>query len=96
MNVRIQFEFPEDKLEELEQLMLETDLRTRKDLFNNALTLFQWAVEERRRGRIIASIDEDDLRYKELVLPALSAVRQTPKNARKQKKELALAENGLT
>ena len=37
--VRIQFELPEEKMQVLEALMKEANISTRKELFNNALTL---------------------------------------------------------
>ena len=55
--------------------MKETNIVTRKDLFNNALTLFQWAVKAKRAGRIVASLDEGTGNAKELVMPALESVR---------------------
>ena len=72
--VRIQIELPEEKVKELDNLMRVAQISTRKDLFNNALTLFEWAIEERKSGRSIASVDENNKRYKELVMPTLSAV----------------------
>jgi len=48
---------------------------TRKDLFNNALTLFQWAVKAKRAGRIVASLDEETGAAKEILMPALENVR---------------------
>jgi len=69
--VRIQFELPEDRIEELNKLMSETAITTRTDLLNDALTLFQWAVRERQAGRMIASVDEGNQRYKELAMPSL-------------------------
>jgi hypothetical protein len=50
--------FPRFELAELDRLTEETRLSTRKDLFDNALTLFMWAVKAKRAGRIIASVDE--------------------------------------
>jgi hypothetical protein len=72
--VRIQFELPSEKVKELEALMRETRITTRKDLFNNALTLLEWAIQEKRGGKKIASVDENNKRYKELVMPILEAV----------------------
>lgn len=57
----------------MEQLQIET----KKDLLNNALALFEWAAQESMRGQIIASLDESTGKYKEVVLPALQAVRST-------------------
>lgn len=70
---RIQFELSEEKVHELESLMEEVGIRTKKDLFNNALTFLEWAIAEKKAGRIIASVDEKEKKYKEIVMPALSA-----------------------
>jgi hypothetical protein len=72
--VRVQLDLPEDVVKGLDELMLETNTSTRKDLFNNALTLFQWAVKAKRAGRIIAAIDEESGSAKEIVMPALESV----------------------
>jgi metal-responsive CopG/Arc/MetJ family transcriptional regulator len=74
--VRIQLDLPEEQVKELDELMRETKIVTRKDLFNNALTLFQWAVKAKRAGRTIASIDDENGTSKELVMPALENVPQ--------------------
>jgi len=68
---------PKSKSSELDELMKETNIVTRKDLFNNALTLFQWAVKSKRAGRIVASLDEETGTAKEIVMPALESVRST-------------------
>jgi metal-responsive CopG/Arc/MetJ family transcriptional regulator len=72
--VRVQLDLHEDQVKELDELMRETKLSTRKDLFNNALTLFEWAVKAKRAGRVIASLDEENKSAKELVMPALENV----------------------
>jgi hypothetical protein len=54
--------------------MKETKIATRKDLFNNALTLFQWAIKAKRAGRMVASVDEQSGTAKELVMPSLEHV----------------------
>ena len=71
---RIQLDLPDEQVKELDELMRETKMTTRKELFNNALTLFQWAVKAKRAGRMIASIDEQDKSAKELLMPALESV----------------------
>lgn len=69
--VRIQLDLPDDRVKELDTLMENTGLSTRKELFNNALTLFEWAVREKRLGHMIASVDDDAKKMKELVMPSL-------------------------
>lgn len=41
------------------------------DLFNNALTLFEWSSKEVHSGRIIASLDESNMEYEQLSVPFL-------------------------
>jgi hypothetical protein len=74
--IRIQFEMPEEKVKEIEDMMAEAGVKTRRDFFNNALSLLAWAIRERQTGRTIASMDESEQRYKELYMPILeNAVR---------------------
>jgi len=63
----------EDQVKRLEVLMKATHLSTKKDLFNYALTLFEWAVDERRCGKLIAALDPKENRYKEILMPPLEA-----------------------
>lgn len=85
--MRIQLELAEEDVKELKELMKEARISTYKDLFSNALTLLYWAAHEVNSGRIIASMDEKDGKYKELAMPlllTLAAARE-----REEKKELA-------
>jgi hypothetical protein len=68
---RLQIELSTDKLRQLEDLMENTGLATKKDRVNNALTLLTWAVRETKIGRKIVSLDEQSKQYKEILLPAL-------------------------
>jgi metal-responsive CopG/Arc/MetJ family transcriptional regulator len=74
--VRIQLDMPDERVKELDALMETTGASTRKELFNNALTLFEWAVKEKKHGRMIASVDEQANHMKELLMPALESVRK--------------------
>ena len=56
--------------------MAASGIKTKKEFFNNALTFLEWAIKEKKAGRTIASIDETAHSYKEIVMPALSAVAQ--------------------
>ena len=77
MSKRFQFELPDEKASELEALMQETGIATTKELMNNAITLLFWSVKERKTGRVIASLDESDGRYKEVLIPALEHVARS-------------------
>jgi hypothetical protein len=89
--VRIQIELPEDKVRALEALMAEVGVSTKKELFNNALTVLEWMVNETTEGRVIASINEQTMSYKQLAMPILSAVSDKVKRARQAEKVPAVA-----
>jgi len=80
--VRVQLDLPENRIKELELIRAKTGMTTRKDLFENALTLFEWVVAQTEKGRIIASIDESEDGYRELVMPALASIKNEAKNSR--------------
>ena len=69
--MRIQFDLDAEGLQLLEDLKAVTGLKTYKDLFNNAITLLDWAINQRRAGRTIASMDKGNENYKELQMPAI-------------------------
>ena len=83
--MRIQLELPEENVKELKALMADAHVETYKELFSNALTLLHWAVKEVRNGRIIASVDEPAMKYKELVMPILQVVAKAAAAATKAK-----------
>jgi hypothetical protein len=70
-----------ERVIELDQLMAECGIHTRVELINTALNVLEWAIEERKNGRIIASVDEANMRFKELMIPAFSAVRAAQRRA---------------
>jgi hypothetical protein len=47
MPARLQLDLTKEHLQELEALMKELGISTKKDLFNQAITLLEWAVAER-------------------------------------------------
>ncbi len=79
---RVQLDFSPNAIERINKAMALCELQTRKELFNNALSLFDWAIEELTKGRIIASLDEDGKHYTKLVMPAFQTASQ---NAKRQK-----------
>ena len=76
-SVRIQIEIDEDRMQELESLMQECDMRTKKELFNNAIALFKWAVNKRKSGSEIVAVNPEAGEYVKLDTPTLSAVRKS-------------------
>jgi len=75
---RLQFELSEKRVEELDTLVEQTGSKTRVQLINAAITLFEWAVREREAGRIIASIDEKLGRYKEIEMAEFPRPDENP------------------
>lgn len=72
--VRLQFEVNEDRLEQIDHLMRKLDHKRRAELFNHGLSLLNWVIKEREKGRIIASMDEENGTYKELEIPIWNLV----------------------
>jgi hypothetical protein len=69
--MRIQLEISETKQQQLKVLMEKADLKTYSDLFNNAVTLLQWAVRQIEAGRTILSVDQESGKERELLMPFL-------------------------
>lgn len=92
--VRIQLDLPEEKVEELNEVMAKADIGTRKDLFNNALSLLAWAIKEREAGNIIAAMNESAGTYKELVMPSLDAAAKKKQYADRERAPDAAAMRG--
>lgn len=68
---RLQIEVSPPQLAHIQALMSVCDFRTQKELINNALTLFEWAVEEVQRGNDVAAFNRDNNSYEVLRMPAL-------------------------
>ena len=71
MTARFQLDISREHLKELESLMKELGITTKKDLFNQTITLLEWAAAEPKSGRGIASIDEAKDVYKRALLPVV-------------------------
>jgi hypothetical protein len=67
---RIQIDLAPTELERMNTVMRMTELKTRKDLFNNALSLFEWAAVMAADGREIGSVDSE-AKIHTIVMPAL-------------------------
>ena len=83
--MRLNFEFTEEQVKDLKALQEKTGTDTMKDLFNEALIMLEWAVDETANGNDIAAINEENDRYRVLITPVLQRV------ARQQAKLTALA-----
>ena len=77
MKARIQFEMSEKMGDELEYLMEEFGISTKKDLFNNSISLLKWVHGELEKGRNVGSINPLNSAYTELQMPIFSNVEKT-------------------
>ncbi|MGC9947279.1 MAG: hypothetical protein ABSF64_12995 [Bryobacteraceae bacterium] len=82
--MRMNFELPEERVNELKALQAETGSDSMKELFNNALTMLEWAIKEVKHGNEIAAVNGDNV-YRVFVTPLLERV------AKKHRPETALA-----
>lgn len=83
--MRLNFEFQEERINDLKALQSDTGSESMKELINNALTMLEWAVKEVKAGNEIAAVNEDDKIYRVFITPLLERV------AKKYRPEPALA-----
>mgnify|MGYP003674245291 CR=1 FL=1 len=70
---RLQVELTNERMSAIDSLVKVTGMGSRKEFFDNALALMAWAIREREKGRIIASVDHDDSNdYREILMPCLA------------------------
>jgi|HubBroStandDraft_4_1064222.scaffolds.fasta_scaffold1683387_1 hypothetical protein len=87
----INFEFTEDQVKRLKALQLKTGSSTMNDMFNSAMTMLDWAVDETIKGNAVASVDPDSETYRALLMPILQkAAKQAPMNIPSMDAELVL------
>ena len=80
----------------IDKLLVLSDLKTKKDVVENALMLLAWAATEVSKGSTIAAVDETSRVYKEVHTTALEGaktfnerVQQASKPAQDQLKAAA-------
>lgn len=71
--IRVQLDLVPTQIDRLNALIQICEMETRKDLFNNALSLFAWAIEEVRAGRAVGSKGADG--FVQLQMPAFTAAQ---------------------
>ena len=72
---RFQIDVTPSQAERYDALVEQCELGSRRELFNAAMTLFNWAVTEVRRGRSIASYEDATDQVEKIVHPALESAR---------------------
>ncbi len=91
--MRIQIELDEQGVAIVNKVRDMTGLSTYKELFNNAITLLDWAARQAYKGLAIAAADEEKQQYRELEMPALQYAASKGQAERERQKSEA-AERG--
>jgi hypothetical protein len=81
---RIQIDVSEDRYHEIENLIEECGFSTKKEFFDNAITLFKWAFKQSKKGLSIASVDEQEKKYTELQMPFLERLQEKAQELRRE------------
>ena len=74
MELRLQI--PDDVVKKLQDKLGSSTKVT--DIARDALTLFNWAVDERAKGRLVLSSDESGEKMTRLAMPSLESVAPDP------------------
>ena len=75
ITTRVQLEISPARILELEELQKQTGLRTKSDLLEDALTLFEYVVQHRAKGMILYFGDEEGNRSpKSFLMPSIERV----------------------
>jgi hypothetical protein len=75
---RIQIDLSTKEVERMNLVMDRCELESRKDLFNNALTLLEWAIHEVSQGFRIASVNDHNKERTILSMSALNNAARKP------------------
>jgi len=67
---RIQFDLSEPRLKAMQKLMADLDCGTNKEIFENALTLLEWAAEESANGNTVGVTTKSG-EFQRLLFPLL-------------------------
>jgi hypothetical protein len=86
--MRLNFEFSEEKVKELKDLQRKSGCANMKELFNNALSIFEWTVDQAASGNDVAAINEKEKFYRVLVAPVLQSAAKQAKRASMEQREL--------
>ncbi len=77
--MRLNFEFSDERVQDLKVLLSRSKAETMKDLVNNALTILEWTIDETEAGNEIAAINEEKQVYRVLITPILQGIARKSK-----------------
>lgn len=76
---RPQVELSQEWAEQVDRLAAALRLKTRKEIVENALALFAWAVQERLEGKSLVSLNKETDSYLEFIFPFLTFLNKSAK-----------------
>jgi len=74
---RIQFSIGDRTHKEIDALAKKTRTHP-SNFYGEAISLFLWAVEQKKQGKVVGSMDKAELRFKEIDMPLLSLAEPKP------------------
>jgi hypothetical protein len=75
-NARINLELKGDKIAEIDRLMEIGGIATRKELFDNAITLMKWSMKAKQNGKAVGFLGENST-FHEIVMPVLENAKES-------------------
>lgn len=75
-DIKISIILDEEKKNQLETLMAQAGIRTKKELFENAMTLMKWVINQKQAGSIVGAMDEKGDFFKEFCMPAIDVQKK--------------------
>ena len=74
--MKLEIDIPRENALILKEIMRKSGISSKKNLLNEALTLFEWAVNERSKGLEIASIDREKKEFFNLNMSVLNNIQE--------------------
>lgn len=76
-NRRVVLEFSPERVGQIDSMKTKLQLTTRKEMFNYAIGLLDWAIRQREKGYVIMVGDHEKEKYIEFSMPALDAITKS-------------------
>lgn len=78
--MQVVIEINEARADTLERIRETAGLSNYREIFNNSLTLLDWAIAQRIAGKVVASVDKDTNSYEELAFDSLNRLSKGLQN----------------
>lgn len=71
----LHFDVPEKTMKELDALMEEVGIQTKEELLDNALSMLEWVIEQKRSRRVVLAVDNQSENSRELYMPFFDNIK---------------------